>query len=172
MIILNPWHLKLIRWHRITSIIFPHAYKLHPTTYLHEWQFLYMSWFMVAELTLCDWKWPLPPINTYLEFYNIQWGFQWVTEENLYRSPTTTQEVSYKVRFVMVECDRVLGSARQLVSAARPVCIYVCVWVHSLRVSTVMISSLHRRWQVWLSVSRPELKRRHSMHSLKRSSAT
>lgn len=72
----------------------------------------------------------------------------------------------------MGECDRILGTARQLVSVAQPVCIYVCVWVHSLRVSTVMISSLHRRWQVWLSVSCPELKRRHSIHSLKHSSAT
>lgn len=43
----------------------------------------------------------------------------------------------------------------------------VCVCVYSLRVSTVMILSLHRRWHVWLSASRPELKRRHSIHSLK-----
>ncbi len=43
----------------------------------------------------------------------------------------------------------------------------VSTCVYSLRVSTVMISSLHRRWHVWLSASRPELKSRHSIHSLK-----
>lgn len=50
------------------------------------------------------------------------------------------------------------------------VCVYLCVRVqslNSLRDSTVMILSLHRRWQVWLSASRPELKSRHSIHSLK-----
>lgn len=36
----------------------------------------------------------------------------------------------------------------------------------------MMISSLHRRWQVLLSASRPELKSRHSIHSLKQRSRT
>lgn len=40
--------------------------------------------------------------------------------------------------------------------------------IYSPRVSTTMISSLHMRWQVWLSANFPVLKRVHSMHSLEK----
>lgn len=43
-----------------------------------------------------------------------------------------------------------------------PVC-----WFYSPRLSVVTILSLHKRWQVWLSASRPVLKSRHSIHSLR-----
>lgn len=51
------------------------------------------------------------------------------------------------------------------------VCVRAFTSLHSPRVSTVTILSLHRRWQVWLSASRPELKSRHSMHSLQQRTA-
>lgn len=85
----------------------------------------------------------------------------------------TTQEVSYKVRFVIGWLWQNSGLCQTAGKRGTAwVYLSVCVCVHSLRVSTVMISSLHSRWQVWLSVSPPELKRRHSMHFLKNSSAT
>lgn len=46
---------------------------------------------------------------------------------------------------------------------------HVHLVVDLLSTSRVMISSLHSRWQVSLSASRPELKSRHSIHSLQRS---
>lgn len=86
------------------------------------------SWLIVAEVTSCDWKWPLPPFNT-------SWSlkiFYGVLSESHKKNPKTTQEVSYKVRFVFVECDRITGPARQLVSVAPPVCICVCLCLGSL----------------------------------------
>lgn len=44
----------------------------------------------------------------------------------------TTQEVAYKDRFVLVDSDRIAGSARQLVSVPPPACICVCVYLGSL----------------------------------------
>lgn len=73
-------------------------------------------WLIVAELTLCDWKWPLPPLNTSWNLKIFCDILQWVTE----KKPNN------------VDSDRIAGSARQLVSVPPPACICVCVYLGSL----------------------------------------
>lgn len=83
----NPWPLKLIRWHIKTSVIFSHACK---TTYNHILTRDDAVWLIVAELTLCDWKWPLPPLNISWNlkiFYDVLSESQKKTHQQHRKSP-------------------------------------------------------------------------------------